>query len=261
MPETLRSARKHYARSALLAQQAVAAARKARSRGPVAVAGVVMARQVAAATQAQIGVTQMLLEQQIDQAAEALLNSLAFTTSADNFLSMLDDATGPTATIPTDLAFDRLVASLIQDAGRAAEQVATATHPDIGWVRHLTPPSCSRCVILAGRVYRYSEGFKRHPGDDCVTVPVREGDTTYAADVDALARSGQIRGLSKADQAAVDLGADLTQIVNVRLKSAGLTEAGEVLTRGGRLTPAAIFRSTTSREEALTALSKAGYLR
>lgn len=259
--QLLPSARRHYARSALLAQQAVTAARQARPRGRVAVAGVVMARQVAAATQAQIGVTQMLLEQRIDESADALLNSLAFTTSADAFLAMLDVATGPTATLPTDMAFDRLIASLVQDAGRAAEQVATSTRPNVGWVRQLTPPSCSRCVVLAGRVYRYSSGFRRHPGDDCVTVPVREGDTTYAADPQELARTGQVRGLSKADQQAIDLGADLSQIVNVRLKAAGLSEASEVLARAGRPTPAGIFRSTNTREEALTALAAAGYLR
>jgi hypothetical protein len=34
---------------------------------------------------------------------------------------------------------------------------------EIGYIRLLTPPSCARCVILAGRFYRWSDGFKRHP--------------------------------------------------------------------------------------------------
>src|SRR5690606_23965723 len=32
------------------------------------------------------------------------------------------------------------------------------------YVRMLTPPSCSRCTVLAGRWYRKNAGFARHPG-------------------------------------------------------------------------------------------------
>jgi hypothetical protein len=75
-----------------------------------------------AAFQAQPAVAQMLAEQAIDEAAQALLNSPAFTTATDSFAAMLD-------TVSTDFEFDRLVASLVQDAGRAAESVATTVRP------------------------------------------------------------------------------------------------------------------------------------
>lgn len=32
-----------------------------------------------------------------------------------------------------------------------------------GYVRMLNPPSCRRCIILAGRWYRWNAGFQRHP--------------------------------------------------------------------------------------------------
>jgi hypothetical protein len=60
----------------------------------------------------------------------------------------------------------------VADAARAAEGVSiTASEPtdrtgkkvEVGWIRVLNPPSCSRCVLLAGRFYRWNEGFERHP--------------------------------------------------------------------------------------------------
>jgi hypothetical protein len=60
----------------------------------------------------------------------------------------------------------------IADQARAAESVtltaANAADADgkdvqVGWIRLLTPPSCGRCAILAGRFYRWSDGFERHP--------------------------------------------------------------------------------------------------
>lgn len=255
----LASARRHQATSALVARRAVVRARAVGS-APVAVAGVVATHQAMAAALSQTAVTNMLAEQSIRESADALLNVGAFTTSAVAFTSMLDAANAPGGLAPV-LAFERLVLSLVQDAGRAAEQVAVATRRDVGWARQLTPPSCTRCAVLAGRVYRFSDGFERHPGDDCITVPVREGDSSFAADPRELLAAGQLRGLSKADQRAIDLGADFSQVVNVRGSRAGLTRAGEVLSRRGRPTPAGIFDAATSREDALQRLSVAGYLR
>lgn len=196
----------------------------------------------------------MLAEQGIEEAAEALLTSAAFITEVSNLEAMLE-------TVSLDWEFDRLVESLVQDAGRAAEQVATVVTPRVGFVRFLSPPSCSRCAVLAGQVYRWSEGFKRHPGCDCTMVPTTLANPAYVHDPVELMREGLVRGLSKADQKAIDDGADFNQVVNVRRKAAGLTDAGEVLTRAGRPTPAAIYRAATSREDAIQRLIKAGYVR
>lgn len=197
----------------------------------------------------------MLLEQDIDRTADALLNSAGFTTSIDMLEQMVEE-------IDTDAEFARLVESLTQDAGRAAESVEIASRPRVGHVRHLNLPSCSRCVVLAGRVYRYSTGFLRHPGCDCVMIPTTLANDELTYDPVELARTGQVRGLSKADLRAVTRdGADLAKIVNVRRSAAGLTESGRILARNGRMTPEGIYRAAgDDREVALALLKANGYL-
>jgi hypothetical protein len=198
-------------------------------------------------------VAEMLLEQRIESAADALLNALAFTTDAQVLQQMLDS-------IATDFEFDRLVESLVQDAGRAAESVSTAVRPYIVHLRFLSPPSCSRCAVLAGRVYRWSDGFQRHPNCDCTMIP----STVAAAvpqDVEHLVEANQVSGLSKADQRALADGADLGQVVNIRRRAAGLREAGRVLARDGKPTPEAIYRvAGDDREAAVHLLAQHGYL-
>lgn len=194
----------------------------------------------------------MLAEQAISSTPDALLNPLAFTTGLELFSQMLESAGSP--------GFDRLVRSLVQSSGRAAETVAVAARPQIGWVRTLNLPSCSRCVVLAGRIYRYSDGFERHPNDDCSTTAVREGDATLVEDPLELARQGQVRGLSQADFEALEAGADFNRVVNVRRKAAGLTEAGRVLARANKLTPEGIFRLGSDRDDVVRLLKRYGYL-
>lgn len=248
------SARRHYRWSGLLAVRAVREAHKAKPKGAAAVATVVALHQATAARQAAPAVDDMLTEQAIDQAAEAMLNALSFVTLPDQIEARLER-------VNLDHEFERLVAGLVQDAGRAAEQVAIAVRPRIGYVRYLNPPSCSRCAILAGRVYRYSEGFLRHPGCDCIHVPTTLANPAFIHDPVDLARQGLVKGLSKADQKALDDGADLAQIVNVRSKRAGLSTPDGVLIRAGRPTPAGIYAAATSQEDAIERLIAAGYIR
>lgn len=78
-------------------------------------------------------------------------------------------AIGSGHTVPRSLAMgraslDMIARTQVADAGRTADQVSLLAHRSAsGYVRLLVPPSCSRCVILAGRWYRYSAGFQRHP--------------------------------------------------------------------------------------------------
>jgi hypothetical protein len=44
-----------------------------------------------------------------------------------------------------------------------ARIVKVGQKTSIGWIRVLDPPSCGRCAILAGRFYKWSDGFLRHP--------------------------------------------------------------------------------------------------
>jgi hypothetical protein len=70
-----------------------------------------------------------------------------------------------------------------------------------------------------------------------------------------------VTGLSKADLLALADGADLNQLVNVRLKKAGLRESGRVLSRAGRPTPEGIYRMSSTRTEAVALLRRFGYVR
>lgn len=250
---TLQSALKHHELSSLLVERGVGQARKAKKQRPGALARTVISNQVAQVRMSQVAVGLMLAEQSIKEPAQASLNLAAFTSDPSIVAAMV--------AATTDAEFDRLIASLIQDAGRAAEQVAVAVRPRTGWVRQLSPPSCSRCAVLAGRVYRYSDGFMRHPHDNCVTVPTRDGDTTHVPDVHDLARRGQVSGLSQADMKALSQGADLGSLVNVQRSQAGLSVAGSLIARRGRLTPAGIYRLASDRSQALGLLEQNGYIR
>jgi hypothetical protein len=168
---------------------------------------------------------------------------------------------------------EMLAQTTVQDTGRAAVSAGMVARPHIdGYVRVLTLPSCSRCAILAGRVYRWSTGFQRHPRCDCRMLPQTvAAPTGPAVDPDEALRSGQIRGLSKAEEAAISDGADLNQIVNAHRSGAyqGMTTAEGVTRRGvagkrlqgrQRLTVGAIQRLASDREEAVRLLIAHGYI-
>jgi hypothetical protein len=247
------AAAEHHASSALWAAEAAQTARKAKPGGTRAIARAIARYQAGAALRGQTAVGQILADQDIASTVEAALNPLAFTTEVDRLLGMID------ATAAAE--FDRLVESLVQDAGRAAESVAVAVRPDIRFVRYLTLPSCSRCAVLAGRVYRYSQGFLRHPNCDCVMLPTTVAAPGLVQDPVELAKAGQIRGLSHADLLAVEDGADFGQVVNVRLRKAGLRQAGKVLARRGKPTPEGIYAMAgEDRVEAVRLLKLHGYL-
>ena len=166
------------------------------------------ANQLAQVVLAERAMASMLREQDITAQADATLNAAIFTTTADAFGGMIEQ-------VDTDYEFSRLVASLVADVGRAAESVAITTRPRIGWTRYLSPPSCARCVVLSGRFYRWSDGFKRHPGCDCVHVPTTESAASdLVSDPSDLFEQGKVTGLSKAEQQAIRDGADLNQVIN-----------------------------------------------
>jgi len=116
----------------------------------------------------------------------------------------------------------RQVGTEVPDAGRGAVGVSLAgNRAASGYVRVLTPPSCSRCVILAGRHYRYSSGFQRHPRCDCVNLPVagtRAGHLTTDPDeyFHSLGRAEQDRIFTAAGAQAIRDGADMSSVVNAR---------------------------------------------
>lgn len=245
----LRSADRHYAQTAALARRAVQQAR----RGDVTTA--VIRHQAAAAATVTQAIATMLSEQGTPVANEAALLPLSFTTSPENIKTMVEQ-------VEVDWQFNRLVASLVTDAARSAEQTSITSRPRVGYIRYVSPPCCSRCAILSGRFYRWSDGFKRHPGCDCTHLPTTDPRSEFLQSPDDLVSRGLVKGLSKADQQALRDGADLGSVVNVRSRSAGLVTGGQTLTRAGRLTPAGIYdQANGDRAKALELLAASGYIR
>lgn len=57
----------------------------------------------------------------------------------------------------------RLSSSEVMQAGRGAAGVSLVGQRTIqGYVRVVSPPACSRCVVLAGKEYGWNRGFQRH---------------------------------------------------------------------------------------------------
>ena len=182
----------------------------------------------------------------------------------------------------------------VADAARQAVGVMTASRKNIGGtVRVLNPPSCQRCAILAGRWYRWSTGFQRHPRCDCVNQPVpskayAESEGFVTSPMDAY-RNGEIRDLTQAQVNAIEEGADIGQVVNAyrgmsttatktRLRPTrpvkSTVEPGmpDLLgfmppeVRAGAservrlLTPEGIYQQARNRDEAISLLRANGYL-
>jgi len=125
----------------------------------------------------------------------------------------------------------------VADAGRVADQVALTARPGLdGYVRMVVGKTCSRCVVLAGRWYRWNAGFDRHPRCDCIHIPAQESDSDDLS-VDpmaffrSLSKKEQDQVFTKAGAEAIRDGADIFRVVNARRGAVGLTPAG-----GGRRT-------------------------
>lgn len=134
---------------------------------------------------------------------------------------------------------ERMLATQVADAARGAVSVGMANDRRVsGYVRMLTPPSCSRCAVLAGKFYGYNRGFKRHPRCDCVHIPAAEDAHDLRTDPHAyfnsLAPAEQDKVFTKAGAEAVRLGADPAQVVNARRGALGLTPASARLTDAER---------------------------
>jgi hypothetical protein len=110
--------------------------------------------------------------------------------------------------------------TVLSDTGRTAEKMAGHARRVTGYVRMLTPPSCGRCVVLAGSWTSAQTAFKRHPGCDCRNIPQAEATSddltvspeAYLGSLDDAALAKALG--SKANAQAFRDGADPIQIVN-----------------------------------------------
>lgn len=260
---------------------------------------IVAAGQAAAAAGAQDYVSAALVAQEVSDAQLATVAPMAMVGAASDGRSLETLLRRPAVStvdaagqgVAGDLALrkgraqlERMVRSEVTDAGRVASSVAiVAAEHAVGFVRMLTSPSCARCIILAGRVYRYDAGFDRHPHCDCVGIPVAEdvpGDLTTDPMVffHTLSTTEQNKIFTSAGASAVRDGADLARVVNARLDMASMTVAGRQvqITRQGtkrirgaargrrvpvRLTPQSIYEAARgNRTEALRLLRIHGYV-
>lgn len=180
-----------------------------------------------------------------------------------------DDAT---ALAGGRLSLQTLVSTEIYDTGRDAVSVSAALDRQVtGYVRQVSLPACSRCVVLAGKFFRRNAGFDRHPRCDCMHVPstqVRRADQQSDQDPHDLfrrmSRSEQDRAFGANNAEVIRRGGDIGQVVNARR---GMATAGDNWTtanaRKGQRRPSPGFllkQSGDDPEKFALALDRAGYL-
>lgn len=242
---SLQQARSHYERQRRIAAAAIVAVRRLfkRRASLVEIASTVSAYQLASATASANTVAGFA-----DSASPLTIPTAFAGVSSFGFpivepiIATIDQfAPAPVEPLPeawwSDAvefmgALEQLILSEVQDAGRSASQTEFVSRPDWqNYVRMLNPPSCPRCAILAGRIYRDLEAFDRHPGCDCVMIPVQNWESAHDAgmvsSVQDAFHKGQIRGLSKADAQAVRDGVNLVEVVNATsgTRAPGITKA------------------------------------
>ncbi|MER5862197.1 hypothetical protein [Kitasatospora sp. NPDC002040] len=120
-----------------------------------------------------------------------------------------------------------LTGTTIADTARTATSVAMAAESScVMYVRVVSLPACSRCIVLAGRTYSYSTGFKRHPQCDCGMRPLSERQWNDPAELDQVKTARELydsmspaerhRRFGGAAVKAMEHGADIEQLVNAR---------------------------------------------
>jgi hypothetical protein len=156
----------------------------------------------------------------------------------------------------------------VSAAAKSAPRVTT------GWVRMLTLPSCSRCALLAGKFYRWNDGFLRHIGCDCrhvpVTGPVADTiETNVYAYFESLSTEQQNKLFGVANSEAIRRGADISRVINASTRPGAMSIAGNrrrttaELARGSRdrPTPWQIFQDANGNaDEAVKLLTDFGYI-
>lgn len=248
---------------------------------------VVSGAQLAAARQAESYVATVLAEQGISgtSSGPVVAEQLSGVASDGRQLAALLRApmvaalmagtagAGASVALATGRAvLDMIVRTQVADMGRMADWVsATSRRSVTGHIRMTVGKTCPRCAILAGRWYRWSSGFKRHPRCDCQMVPSRESlADNIRLDPRALFDSGRIVGLSRRDREAVRLGADLAQVVNanrgVYIADDRRFTTESTTKRGSgprvRLMPGQVIAEANGdRDEAIRLLRLHGYIR
>lgn len=149
------------------------------------------------------------------------LDSLAYGAVAKAGQAYNDGATQTQALKAGGSWLDLMARLQIADAARTASGIGAAVRPEWGgYVRYLNPPSCSRCAILAGKWFRWNQGFHRHPRCDCQHFPAASAGYAehegFIGNPDQAWRNGHIKDLTKVQRQALEDGADISQLINAR---------------------------------------------
>jgi hypothetical protein len=156
----------------------------------------------------------------------------------------------------------------VADAGRVADQVAlTSRRHATGYTRMVVGATCSRCIVLAGRWYRWNAGFNRHPKCDCIGIPAPENAEDLRTDpkrlFTSMSAAEQDQAFGQAGAQAIRDGADMAKVVNARrgMQTAdGRLYTTEAAGKRPRLMPEQIFRDARDRDDAIRLLKRHGYI-
>lgn len=141
-----------------------------------------------------------------------------------------------------------------------------------GYVRMLRPPSCGRCAILAGKFFRWNQGFQRHPNCDCQHVPVGSESAARGLVADpyeyfhSLSREEQDRlfgagQIGRSNARAIRDGADIYRVENVRMRGLSTANGRGRSRRYSTMTVDDIYRVAGTRTNAIRLLEQQGYIR
>src|SRR5690625_672736 len=270
MMTVLSKAKAHQARMLRVEREALRVTR----RGGLTSKAVVLAHfKFMAATDGAVSVAKQLHAQDVTQWPDGFVDiSQLAHVSGDGSPLVASVARGTSAG-----SLGLVVATQITDVARTGGGLQIAATPRVGYVRMIEADACSRCVIMAGKWFRWNQGFMRHPRCRCTHIPAAESRSDdLRVDpyqyFESLSPEEQDRVFTKAGAEAIRDGADMSQVVNAR---AGMTPNGYFTTSGTssgyastvlrpgqrRMTPESIYaQARGNREVAQQLLREHGYI-
>lgn len=178
----------------------------------------------------------------------------------------------------------------LEDTSVSAMGVSITQRAGVGYVRVESPDCCPRCAILAGKYFRHSQNFLRHPKCHGTTIPCKgrdkaekQGWITDPMDrFNRMSEAEQDRVFGHADAQAIRDGADICQVVNAHrgMRPVGRGNISMTTSEGTsrygwsrmirkyeygqkqrrRLTPEGIYSFNLPREQTIELLKREGYI-
>lgn len=114
-----------------------------------------------------------------------------------------------------------LTSLAVMDTARQAESLDITSRPKVGYIRVESATCCDRCMILAGKWFRFNEGFLRHPHCHGRHVPCSQSMAKQQGWISdpmegfkSLSREEQDKRFGANYAQAIRDGADIYQVVN-----------------------------------------------